>query len=41
LTSTSEHPKASIELPEHLEGKVSIDMEEMPDYEDEPYHDEL
>lgn len=41
LTSTSEHPKASVELPDHLKGKVEIDMEEMPDYEDEPYHDEL
>ncbi|KAF8592600.1 heat shock protein Hsp90 [Ramaria rubella] len=41
FTSTSEAPKASVELPEHLKGKLEIDMEELPDYEDEPFHDEL
>jgi hypothetical protein len=41
LTTTSELPKPSVELPEHLKGKVEIDMEELPDDEDEPYHDEL
>ncbi|KAF8489119.1 heat shock protein Hsp90 [Gautieria morchelliformis] len=41
LTTTSELPKPSVELPEDLKGKVQIDMEELPDDEDEPYHDEL
>jgi len=30
-----------VEVPEHLKGKIEIDMEEIPDDEDEPLHDEL
>ncbi|KAF8528822.1 cation-transporting ATPase [Hysterangium stoloniferum] len=39
-----ETPKAFIEVPEHLKGQVEIEMEEMPDEDEDetdPIHDEL
>jgi len=43
IRSEPEVSKAFVEVPEHLKGQVEIEMEEMPDEEEEtdPIHDEL